>query len=48
MTSLLFEYSESYFPSAPVAEVTISSDAGTSKDVVGIIDSGADATLVPT
>jgi predicted aspartyl protease len=49
MLILTFDYSNSYYPAAPVAEITIQ-DADRHEQVVNLIalvDSGADASMIP-
>lgn len=41
----VYKYSDHYFPPAPVVNVTLC--AQNTIEVVGLIDSGADATIVP-
>jgi hypothetical protein len=45
---LSFDYDRTYFPAFPVVELTITAAAtGRKQSIIGLIDSGSDATQIP-
>lgn len=48
MTVHTFDYAFHYAPAAPVLQVEVSGVTGASQTLLALVDSGADATLLPT